>query len=424
MLLLNLSRYCSLCLTIAVLLPLVLAAQYATAGPGDTFNLTVGSTLMYDSNVFRLSRTIDADSLLRQSARSDQVITSTASLNLNKRYGMQHFDITGSIVDNRYQNFDFLNFIGKNYNAHWHWYLTPYFHGTLSSSHRESLNNFANLTGFINSTNRNLRTNEDHRFDAVFEINRTWHLVGGIRQSTLTNSRINVLDFDNRVRSAEGGIRYAFPSGSSLTYKTRVGTGEFINRAAPLVADLFDTRFNEMEHEIRLKWPVTGKTSIDARAGYLTREHAHFRQRDFNGFVGNFNVDWAATSKIHVQGGWAHDLLNFQTSPRFLFPGFSPFSASYGVIDRFFFAPVWQITEKTALRLRYDYSMLSLRGAVIPLASDNRSDSTHSGLIAMDWRPLNAVMVSASLVRDHRSSNLRGFDYDVTAASISATLNF
>ena len=424
MLPLNLSRYYSRYLAIAVLLPLALSAQYAAAGPGDMFNLTVGSNLAYDSNVFRLSPTIDSAALLGQSSKSDQIITSTAALNLNKRYGMQHFDITGSIVDNRYQNFDFLNFVGKNYNADWNWFLTPYLHGVLSSSHKESLNNFANLTGFINSTNRNLRTDDKHRFDAVFEINKAWHLIGGISQVTRTNSRLTVQDFDNRIQSAEGGIRYVFRSGTSLAYKARGGQGEFINRAAPIAADLFDTRFNEMEHEIRLIWPVTGKASIDARAAHLARDHAHFPQRDFSGFVGNLNLDWAVTSKIRLSSGWIHDLINFQTSPTFLLPGFRSFSSSYAIVDRFFFAPVWQITEKTTLRLRYDYSMLNLRGAVTPLPFDNRSDSTHSGLIALDWRPLNLLMVSTSLQRDHRSSNLTGFDYDATMASISATFNF
>ncbi|MDQ3185481.1 MAG: putative exosortase B-associated extracellular polysaccharide biosynthesis transporter EpsL [Pseudomonadota bacterium] len=424
MLLPNLSRYYSHWFAIAALLPLALAAPCGVAAPGDTLNLTVGSSLMYDSNVFRLSSLLDPVSFVGLPTRSDQIITSTGTLNFNKAYGMQRFDVSGSIVDNRYHNFDFLNFIGKNYTAAWNWYLTPYFYGTLTSLHREALNNFAGLTGFVNSTNRNLRTEDSHRFDAVLEIDGAWRLIGGIAQVTQTNSRLTVQDFDNRVRSIEGGIRYDFLSGSSLTYKVRGGQGEFINRAGPIAENLFDTRFDEMEHEMRLVWPVTGKTSIDARAAYLARDHAHFPQRDFSGFVGNFNVNWAATGKIRVNAGWARDLSNFQTAPNFQFVGFRSFSSSYLASDRFFFAPIWQITEKTALRIRYEYSIRDFLGAVA-FFPENRRDTAHSALIALDWQPLRApLLVSTTLQRDHRSSNLMGFDFDSAAASVTARLNF
>ncbi len=426
MLPLNLSRYYSHWFAIAALLPLALTAQYVVAAPGDTLNLTVGSTFMYDSNVFRLSSLLDPVSFVGQPSRSDQIITSTATLNFNKLYGMQRFDVSGSLVDNRYHNFDFLNFLGKNYTAAWHWYLTPYFYGTISSNHREALNNFAGLTGFVNSTNRNLRTEDNHRFEGVFEINRSLHLIGGIAHETRKNSRLTVQDFDNRVISAEGGIRYALPSGSSLTYKARSGQGEFINRAEPITSALFDTRFDEIEHELRLIWPITGKTSINAAVGHFERNHAHFPQRDFSGFVGNFNLDWAATGKIRVTSGWVRDLSNFQTAANFLLPNpiFERFSSSYMASDRFFFAPVWQITEKTALRIRYEYTIRDFLGGVAFLP-ENRTDSSHSGLIELDWRPLRApLVVSATLRRDHRTSNLRGFDFDAAAASITARLNF
>lgn len=400
-------------------------AQQARVAPGDTFAAAVGSTFMYDTNVFRLSPLIDPAEIVGQPTRSDQIITTTASLSLNKTYSMQRFEVNGNLVDNRYNNFDFLNFLGKNYTAAWHWYVTPYLHGRLSSSHSEALNNFANLTGFANSTNRNLRTRDNFHFEGVFEIDRALHIIGGIDHSVAKNSRVTIQDFDNKVLSIEGGVRYSFLSNSSLTYKVRSGRGEFINRAAPIVASLFDTRFDDMEHEVRLIWPVTGKTSIDARAAYLKREHEHFSQRDFAGFVGNFNLNWAITGKTRVIASWARQLSNYQTAGfAFRHPAFERFSSSFIATDRFSVAPSWQISDKIALRLRYDFVLSDFQGAVIPLPAGERSDSMHSALIALDWQPLKAVFVSGSLHRDHRNSNLRGFSFDSSAASISARLNF
>ncbi len=410
---------------VIVYLFLLLMPKYTVAAPGDTFNATIGTTATYDSNVFRLSPVINPIAVTGVPTRSDQIIISTFTLNLNKVYSLQRFEVTGSLVDNRYNNFDFLNFLGKNYTAAWHWYATPYLHGRLTSSHSEALNNFANLTGFANSTTKNLRTNDNYHFEGVFEIDRAWHLVGGLDQNVSKNSKLTIQDFSNRVSSVEGGIRYTRPSGASLTYKVRSGVGVFMNRPEPVVANLFDTRFNEMEHEVRLLWPVTSKAFIDARAGYLSREYAHFPQRDYAGFVGNFNLTWAITSKMRVNANWTRQLSNYQTAPSaFLNSAFQRFSSSFVATNRFTVAPVWQITEKTALRLRYDYVLSDFEGAVISLPSDSRSDSMHSGLIALDWQPLKVVLLSAAFHRDRRKSNLRGFDFDSTAGSISAKLNF
>lgn len=423
MALLNLSRYHFPWLAIAAFITLMLNAQYVCADAGDTFSATVGSTLMYDSNVFRIAPTINPALLTGKPMRSDQVITSTATLGFNKLYGMQRFQASGSLVDNRYHNFDFLNFIAKNYNAAWNWYLTPYFHGNITSSHKEALQNFGNLTGFINSSNRNIRTDEIHRFDGIFELNRSWHVVGGVSESKLTNSRLTVQDFDNTVLSVEGGIRYVLSSGSSLTYNARRGQGDFFKRPEPIVSTLFDTRFHDMEHEIRLSWLITSKSSIEARAGHFARTHAHFSQRDFSGFVGNFNFNWAITGKTRVTASWSHDLSNFQTATNFQLAQFQRFSSSYIATDRFFVAPVWQISEKTALRLRYEYSIRDYLGPVLSF-SESRHDSMHSGQVSLEWQPIRLISLSALLQRDHRTSNLTSFSYDNIAGSISARLNF
>jgi exopolysaccharide biosynthesis operon protein EpsL len=408
----------------ALLILLMLSAKYANADAGDTLNVTVGSTFSYDSNVFRIAPNIDPVLLTGLPIRSDQIISSTATVSLNKTFSQQRFEFNGSIVDNRYHNFSFLNFVGKNYNAAWNWHVTPYFYGKISSAHSEALNNFANLTGFSNSSTRNLRTNDNLHFDAVFEINGAWRLIGGFTQDTAKNSRTNIQDFDNRVRSVNGGIRYIFSSGSTLTYKVRSGAGDFINRPAPIASLLFDTRFSEMEHEMRLIWPITGKSSIEARVGHLARRHAHFHQRDFSGFVGNFNFNWDVTSKTRIAASWSHDLANWQTPLNFLLVLYEPFSSSYAVSDRFSFTPSWQISPKLLLRLRYDYTIRDFHGAVASLSNGPRRDEIHSGLISLDWRPLNMVTVSGTLQRDHRASNHSGFGYDSSSASVTARLNF
>ncbi len=425
-------------LTLTALMALLLTVQQATAqqrtiaqqtaaaiAAGDTFRVTAGSNLQFDSNVFRLSPSIDPLALVGQPTRSDRIIISTATLNFNKLYSLQRFEGHASIVDNRYNNFNFLDFTAFNYGGAWRWNLTPYLYGNLSGSHEQGLNNFANMTGFLNSNQRVLRTSDNLNFDAVYEIDGAWRIIGGISQSTVKNSRAFLQDTSFRMSSAEGGIRYAFPSGSSLTYKFRTGLGKFLGRE--FSADsLFDNRFTEMEHDIRLIWPVTGKTSINARVGHLERKHPHFSQRDFSGLIGNFDFNWDITGNTRLTASWARTLGIFQTALNNagLLSNFQPFSSSYMAIDRFSLEPVWQISANTALRLRYDYSMMDFLGAVSAIPSGNRSDIMHSGVITLDWQPVNAFFLSASLQHDRRTSNFTGYDFNRSAASVNARINF
>ena len=148
-LLLNRSYFSRRWLGIPALVYLSLFAQYAVADAGDTFNVTAGTTFLYDTNVFRSDPLIPPALVTGKDTRADQIITTTATLSVNKLYSMQRFEINASLVDNRYNNFDYLNFLGKNGTATWHWYLTPYLYGRLTGNHREALQNFADITGFL-----------------------------------------------------------------------------------------------------------------------------------------------------------------------------------------------------------------------------------------------------------------------------------
>jgi exopolysaccharide biosynthesis operon protein EpsL len=363
-----------------------------------------------------------------QSTLSDRIIVSSATLRFDKSYGLQRIEGNVGVVDNRYNNFNFLDFTALNYGGAWHWKVTPKLYGNLTGNHNEALNNFANMTGFTNSATKNLRISDTLRLDGIYEVHGAWQLIGGISHDKFTNTRQFLPDFNTQIQSAEGGIRFLLPSGSSLTYKFRGGSGKFVSRAQPIDSSLFDTGFTEMEHDIRLNWPVSGKTSIDARAGHLQRKHDNFSQRDFSGFVGNFNLNYAITGKTQFTASWARTLGNFQTGADSsgVNPAFQQFASSYMATDRFSLGPVWQIDDKVALRMRYDYSMMDFLGGVTTIATslDQRNDKMHSGMVALDWQLHKAFSLSAMLNHDHRNSNLSGYGFHRSAASVTARITF
>ena len=165
----------------------------------DTFKATVGTNVLYDSNLFRVSELIDPVTQLAVSSKSDIVFVSSASVAMRKQFGMQRIDAAGIFVDNRYDKNNFLNFFAINYNANWAWFVTPNFHGNVGILHTELLNNFASLTGFISSNTRNIRTNDNYRFDGIYEITPAWHMVTAVSQQVTKNSNLATADFNNEI---------------------------------------------------------------------------------------------------------------------------------------------------------------------------------------------------------------------------------
>ncbi len=396
-------------LGLSALLPLLFIAQNARADAEDLLSVTTSIAVKHDDNLFRLADDAQPPATLGTTQKSDDITTAALTLKLGKSYSLQRFDLEASLIDHRYKTFEHLNFTAHNYAAAWRWSLTPRLHGNLSSDRKEALNSFSDYTGY---NIRNLRTEENQRFDAVFEASAAWHLLGGIAQSTRTNSEAFLEEGDTRLNSAEAGLRHVFRSGSSLTYTARQGRGEFINLSQPVASSLLDNRFEQSENEIQLVWPVTAKTALDARMTRISRTHAHFESRDYSGITGKIGVKWSISEKSTLSASLARELDSFQS-----------LSSSYISTDRLTLSPSWQISAKTALRGQLDYAKRDYRGTV-SAAPDDRADSVRRAMLALEWQPLRELTVSASLQNESRSSNQAGLDYDSTTAGISAQLNF
>src|SRR5712691_9315265 len=75
----------------------------------------IGSSVTWDSNVFHLPASVDAQAQLGKPAKSDRISTTYAGLRVDKPYAQQRFllDLTGTAY--RYDNFSFLDFNALQY---------------------------------------------------------------------------------------------------------------------------------------------------------------------------------------------------------------------------------------------------------------------------------------------------------------------
>ena len=396
-------------LALMLALLLLFTAARAWADEFDTLNFDAGMTVITDSNLFRLSGTADPNTVLGRSSTADSINVTSLGVRLAKPYSLQRFELSASLIDYRYDKARFLNFSAFNYSAAWRLSLTPRFKGSISSERSETLNSFVDFRAFV----RNVRTQEEQRFNAEYEVDGVWRLIGGLSQSKSQNAQLFVQQQDFKSNVVEGGIKYEFTKGSSVSAVIRAQDGDYFKLTQPQAAAFFDNKFKQSEQEARLFWLLSGKSSLDARLAYIDRRHANFSQRDFSGVVGNASWNWGITGKTRLVTSVSRELGSFLQA-----------SSSYTRLDRFSVAPAWELSPKALVRARVDVSTRDFLGPVTNTALNGRSDTLRTLYLGMDWRPFRWATMSASLQHDKRSSNQAGLDFASTQVTLAAQLTF
>lgn len=363
----------------------------------DALKFTATQGTRYDSNLFRRNTDV----------RSETVATTTAGIELDKRYSLQRVEFDANLASHRYRSNDYLNYNALNYRAVWHWSVTPRLHGTLSRTRTEAINNF----DYFYSTDRNLRTDEITAFNAEGELGRDWRLLGGVQRARRDNERPTAEQGDYAQRDVSAGVRRLFTSGSSISYRYLDGQGDYFNRLPNVSAQ--PTAFVQREHEVRVVWAASGKTRINATAAYVDRKHQALAVRDYAGARGNLSVQWAATGKSGMQLTLARDIGSYQTN-----------TSSYSTSNRLSLYPYWSVGPHTVLYASLDAARYAFEGTLPGMAGNNRRDRSTGASVGVRWEPFNALSLDATLGREQRDSNLDGFDYTNTSARVAAKFSF
>ena len=391
-------------------IPFLLLGLFPLAGQADeldTLQFRLGQSVTHDSNVFRLPDSANTQAVLGRPERDDNVAVTTAGFKINKPYGLQRFELDASIEDHRYSRFSYLDFTAANYAAAWRWSFTPRLHGNLTSDRREYVDTYADVAG---TGQINRRTTRSTIFDAEYELDGAWRVVGGLFDRSSSNSQPNTFEADSKVHGAEGGVRYVYPSGTSMAYRYREGNGEYPGRfLAPGIAG----NFTDREHEFRFDWAPSADTTLRAKVAHFERNHDGLGARDFSGMTGQLDAAWAITPKTTLAGGVVRELASYQTNTSSYYEGW-----------RFFVAPTWKPTEKTAVRLRYDHGARDFKGPLPGFAATNRRDTANLMSLALEWQAMRALKLTASLQSDRRKSSEPGFDYKSNSFGLSADASF
>lgn len=378
------------------------------ADPEDTINFAAGADVRYEDNLFRFADGVDTDSFPGRPHKSDTIYAMNLGIKIEKPYAQQLFKLDVMATENKFQRNSFLDYTGVDYTAAWFWHLTPRISGTVLLDQKQSLVDFADFRSF---DERNVQTSQFRLFAIDGDLGAGWHAIGAISEVRARTSQ----NFDQVGNYEQVGVelggKYVSRADNWISLVQRESNGKYQGRELDPITQL-DKGFDQSETEAKLYWKLTGKSTIDAKLGYLERTHDNFSQRDYDGLVGKIAYLWEPTGKLQVNASLGRNLFSFQESGN-----------SYYVADTLSIGPIWKITAKSKLSLRYDLSERDYKGAIDP-ASRSRDDTYQSVVLAGEWRPTRTVTVGAALQRDVRSSNIDRFDYDANSANIFAQLLF
>ncbi len=267
-------------------MPEIPSTPSAPGASANIFQVRVGAGVEYDDNVLRDTSDI-----------SDTVVFGSIGLRADKAYGLQRFRADLDWTSYKYNDVSELDYHTFNYNLAWDWSITPRVHGVVSSDRKEYRETFLDTTTGLNRTG--LRTERVELAEGVYELGAAWRVLAGVSQTSSKSSQPGSWDGSPEVQSVHLGAGYELGTGTSLTARLRRGDGEYRDTTAGAATGEFD----ETETDVLLKWPVTAKTAVEGRLGYLDREHSGAPQRDFSGLVGNATVNWEVTGKTRFLGG-------------------------------------------------------------------------------------------------------------------------
>ena len=154
--------------------------------PTDTLSFAAGAGVRFEDNLFRLSDSVNTNSLSGKPDKSDWLYTANAGIKIDKPYAQQRFQLNAMATQNNFQNNSFLNYTGFDYRAAWLWSLTPNITGVLLANQEQTLTNFADFRTF---NDRSIQTTQVRIFNVDGFIGGGWHLLGGVMQVNSRNSQ-------------------------------------------------------------------------------------------------------------------------------------------------------------------------------------------------------------------------------------------
>ncbi|MCI3951189.1 MAG: hypothetical protein K0R53_686 [Burkholderiales bacterium] len=382
-------------------------------------HFSVSGGVYHDDNIFRLS---DSAVVPAGVHKSDTIYRIGARLGADIPISRQRLVLDARVNNYTFDNNDVLDHVDYRGSARWLWQAGPLFSGDLGYSRRRYLGDL----GEIQAPVRDMITEDRLSGSAGFMVTPRWRVRGGADWTKWDHSESSRSVLDLQVTSATVGLDYVTPANNHVGVQFRQSHGDYENRQAIAPGTSVANTYDESEASAVMRWHFTGKSTLNARAGYTKREHDEVGARDFDGFTGRLALDWEAGAKTLINATvWREirSVLELGTLEQA--------AASYILSTGVSVGPSWAPTSKIVLEAKWLHEKRDYEGdpgaafGVFPGTPGVQREDTFNGLrLAAGYAPRRNIRLSVALERGDRDSNITLRDYEYNRVSANARFQF
>lgn len=378
----------------------------ATAALSDTIFPFLATSYSYDDNLLRLDDNVPG----YNGPRSDTSRQIQAGFLFNRPIGRQILSGQAKWSRVSFQNFDRLDYNGKDFQADLEWHIANHLQGHLGSTYSQTLTPFNDFQ----STERNLRVRRRDYVDGAWRFHPSWRLRGALSRERYSYD-LPAMRLSNRIEDvSEFGVDYSTPSGSLIGIQLRHLKGDYPQRANGVQSGV-DNAYTQDEVKANIYWRYSEITQVQLLAGWVRRGHTFYTGRDSTGTNGRLVVNWAPLGKVRFTGSLWHE---FGTVENALISSSLNNGASL--------AATWDITAKVRMdaqlrREKRDFSAAS--GLVFPV---DVTDTTRTESLGLTYLPRPNIQLGLNAFHDTRvgAPIINTSSYRAKGVSFSANVQF
>lgn len=402
----HLHRHCTLAALVAVLCSFPALAAPKDSPPKEGMRLLGGIGWTYDDNLLR----VPDDEQPFEGQRSDAYRTLDAGVVYNKTLGRQRIAATAKVSKVKFDHFDQLDYDGRDLLASWLWEAGNKFEGRAEALYIKTL---APYTDF-DSDERNLRQQRRQVVDAGWKLHPSWKLRVGAARDKYTYELL-AQRYNNRTEKAyEAELSYRARSGSSVGLVARRVKGGYPYRR-PYNSSVLTDDFTQDELKARVEWLASGTTTVQALAGYVSRDQPSYGEGSTSGFNGRITALYTPQGKIGYSASVWREFAPIE----------SP-SVSTTLNKGISLQATWAATDRIKVDASAAYEQRDYTARVVFAGSNDLTDAIRTASLRALWQVRSKVQVIAGYAYQARTGSpvLGTGKFDANMVQLSANVLF
>jgi exopolysaccharide biosynthesis operon protein EpsL len=388
---------------LALLILSAFAAIPAGAGPNDALHVYGGVAYGHDDNLLR----IPDDQPAFDNQRGDSWWTREGGLIFDKTYSRQRITLVAKLSKTNFDHFKQLDYDGKDLQANWGWQLGNHLEGRIGTSVQQVL---APYTDF-SSSERNLRRTHTSYAEGAWRFHSAWRVRTGFQRDKYTYEAESNR-YNNRTEDAtELELDYLARSGSTVGLVARHVKGKY-PFPRPVGPSTVNDGFTQDELKARVRWLVTGSTTLDALVGYTRRDQPSLGEGKTNGVAGKINATWQPRGKMTYKASIWRDFAPLESTV-----------VSYTLNKGASIGAQWDATAKISVNADAIYERRNYTARNDVPGSDDLRDSIRTATLRATWHPRPMLQVQGGVAHQERSGSVALGTGSFKSNSVTLTAN-